>query len=196
MHPPREESDIVMAIAVALVAMVRLVVCVSGGCAYKGKTSPAKPAVSAAIENVKDADDLLVSAEKNLRKEPPAVTNAQSDIGSARDQLTYAQGDLKAAAKSTSENDRKAAKWDEVQDDFIGPRGMSYVWGLGVIIALGTILRFSGLAFLGPVGAILSRLGSFILAVGTMGLTSIQWIAEEVWQGLSKKRSAKAEPAK
>ena len=161
------------------------------GCDGKGgKSTAAKPAVHQAIENVKDADDLLVSAEKNLRKQPPAVTPAQSDIASARDQLTYAQGDLKLAVKSTSVNDEKARKWDEVQDDWISPRMWSWVWLIGAIITVGTILRFSGMAFMGPVGAILSRIGSLLLAVGTMGLTAIQWIAEEVWRWVSSRKQA------
>jgi hypothetical protein len=172
---------------IALIAGVMLIT-LSFGCVKLGKTTPAKPAIASAVENVKDADDHLATAEKHLRADPPAVPEAKTEIGSARDQLTFAQSDLKAATKNTSVNDAKAKKWDEVQDDIIGPRGMSYVWGLGFIIALGTILRFSGLAFLGPVGAILSRLGSFLLAIGTMGLTAIQWIAEEVWQWISKKK--------
>lgn len=187
MTTQRNNPDLVLSIAVALVLLLIGVIAV-GGCTAKGKTTPAKPAIAAAVENVKDADDHLATAEKHLRADPPAVPEAKTEIGSARDQLTFAQSDLKAATKNTSVNDAKAKKWDEVQDDIIGPRGMSYVWGLGFIIALGTILRFSGLAFLGPVGAILSRLGSFLLAIGTMGLTAIQWIAEEVWQWLSKKR--------
>jgi len=190
MHPPREESDIVMSIAIALVAMVLFVVCVSGGCAYKGKTTPAQPAVAAASENVGDADDHLKSAESHLRKQPPAIPSAQKDIGSARDQLTYAQGDLKTAAKSTSENDKKAAKYDEMQDDWLGPRTVGWLWLIGVLITVGTILRFSGMAFMGPVGAILSRIGSLLLAVGTMGLTAIQWIAEEVWRWVSSRKQA------
>lgn len=155
-----------------------------------GKSTASKPAVHQAIENVKDADDLLVSAEKNLRKSPPAVTPAQSDIASARDQLTYAQGDLKLAVKSTSENDKKAAKYDEMQDDWLGPRTVGWLWLIGVLITVGTILRFSGMAFMGPVGAILSRIGSLLLAVGTMGLTAIQWIAEEVWRWVSSRKQA------
>jgi hypothetical protein len=172
---------------IALIAGVMLIT-LSFGCVKLGKTTPAKPAIASAVENVKDADDHLATAEKHLRADPPAVPEAKTEIGSARDQLTFAQSDLKAATKNTSVNDAKAKKWDEVQDDLIGPRGMSYVYGLGAIVILGAILRFSGLAFLGPVGAILSRLGSFLLAIGTMGLTAIQWIAEEVWQWISKKK--------
>ena len=173
---------------IALIAGVMLIT-LSFGCVKLGKTTPAKPAIASAVENVKDADDHLATAEKHLRADPPAVPEAKTEIGSARDQLTFAQSDLKAATKNTSVNDAKAKKWDEVQDDLIGPRGMSYVYGLGAIVILGAILRFSGLAFLGPVGAILSRLGSFLLAIGTMGLTAIQWIAEEVWQWISSRKA-------
>ena len=172
---------------IALIAWVMLLT-LSFGCVKLGKTTPAKPAIASAVENVKDADDHLATAEKHLRADPPAVPEAKTEIGSARDQLTFAQSDLKAATKNTSVNDAKAKKYDEMQDDLIGPRGMSYVYGLGAIVILGAILRFSGLAFLGPVGAILSRLGSFLLAIGTMGLTAIQWIAEEVWQWISSRK--------
>jgi hypothetical protein len=55
-------------------------------------------------------------------------------------------------------------------------------------LGLGVVIRLAAIFVPGGLGAIFSRLGSFLMAIATMGLTAIQWIAEEVWQWLSKKR--------
>lgn len=148
------------------------------GCVPGKKSTPAKPSVQQAIENVKDADDHLAEAESHLRSDPPAVPEAKKEIGDARTQLGYASGDLKQAVKSTSENDKKAAKFDEMQDDYLGPASMRLIgWIVGLWLFAGILAVVLGaLNPLGWGGIVSKAIIRFIPAANLFSFARDTWL--------------------
>jgi hypothetical protein len=151
MHAHHNQSDrgLLSRLVIGLLWLgVALLAGVGSGCTHKADPNPMPAVIDGAINTEGSAKQTLSlslavkrAADKVGKAAEPFKPMIEQLVASAKHTVNLSTETKSSAVKAGKTYAKMERRYNDYQDDLIGPRGWRWVWGIGISIALALICR-------------------------------------------------------